>query len=161
MHQDNIDFHLLLLMETKRHVLFNRFPFFWNNICKARRINTARGSQHIFADSLHPFRSEKTWDVITVKLAPPGSYYRSLLLIWITHLREITVGIPLLWLWKERVDIPAWPLVDALAVYHSKCSQICVVFAEMSRTRGVWLNYCVTVQHNLSITNLSNINEKD
>lgn len=33
------------------------------------------------------------------------------------------------------------------------------VFAEMPRTRGVWLNRCVTVQRNLSITNVRNINE--
>lgn len=34
------------------------------------------------------------------------------------------------------------------------------VFAEMLRTGGVWLNCCVTVQRNLSITNVRNINEK-
>lgn len=89
------------------------FHFFWNKICKACRINTARSSQHVFADSLHPVRSEKIWNVITVKLAEPSSYYRwFLLLIWITHPKENTVGTPLLPFWTERLVISAWPLVD-------------------------------------------------
>jgi len=63
-------------MEAKDRFFLRNFYFFLNNICKACRINTARGSQCVFADSLHTVRSEKMWDVITVKLAELSSYYR-------------------------------------------------------------------------------------
>lgn len=76
MHQDNIKFHSLLLMETKDMFFLTGFHLFEIiSVWLTKLILRGRASI-FFADSLHPIRQEKMWGVITVKLAEPGSCYR-------------------------------------------------------------------------------------